>query len=64
MIGARVRFTEIGEEAHELQLFAYINATDVPIYLEAAEQLNFGVLEIIEKAGVQLAAPMPDVLRE
>lgn len=61
--GARVRFTAIGEEAYELQIFAYIDVQDHPSYLEAAERLNFGVMELLEELDVSLAKPMPDVLR-
>lgn len=60
---ARVRFVDIGEEAHEVQIFAYVNRTEYPSYLEAAEELNFGVLDVLEKVGVELALPMPDVIR-
>ena len=61
--GARVRFTTIGREAHELQIFAYINVKEFVTYLEAAERLNFGIMAILEELNVSLAKPIPDALR-
>ncbi len=60
--GARVRFSDIGAEAFQLKVFAYINVTDFPSYLAAAESLNLGVLRVIEGCGVKLAIPIVDSL--
>ena len=61
--GARVRFTEIGGEAFELKVFAYVNLTDFPSYLEAAERLNFGILNCVDQVGAKLAIPIIEMLK-
>ena len=61
--GARVRFTHMGAEAFELKVFAYINVTDFAAYLALAEALNFGILKIVEEAGVTLALPIAQLLK-
>jgi MscS family membrane protein len=55
---ARIRFTEIGSYALSLDVFAYVDMTDYDEYLKVAEELNFGIMGIVEKAGARLALPL------
>lgn len=61
--GARVNFTEIGAEGFELKVFAYINTTDFPSYLLAAEKLNLGILGILDTEGVTLQRAIAELLQ-
>jgi MscS family membrane protein len=54
---ARIRFTEIGGYALGLDIFAYVGLTDYSKYLKVAEELNFEIMEIVERAGTRLALP-------
>jgi MscS family membrane protein len=60
--GSRARLVEVSALGFDIELFAYVDARDWPDYLEVAEALNLGVLEIIERAGVELAAPMAELI--
>jgi MscS family membrane protein len=55
---ARIRFTEIGSYALNLDVFAYVDMTNDAEYLKVAEELNFGIMGIVEKAGARLALPV------
>jgi len=59
--GARVRFQRFGEQGLELQVSAYINTVDWPLYLEIAEDLNLRILDIVIGAGAALALPIDRV---
>jgi len=48
---ARVRFTGFGACSFNLDVFAYVDATDYNEYLEIAEDLNLRIIEIVERAG-------------
>jgi len=54
---ARVRFTGFGAYSLNLDVFAYVNATDYDEYLEVAEDLNLRIIEIVERAGSGFAFP-------
>jgi MscS family membrane protein len=54
---ARVRFTGFGAYSLNLDVFAYVNATDYGEYLEIAEDLNLRIIEIVERAGSGFAFP-------
>jgi MscS family membrane protein len=55
---ARIRFTEIGTYSLNLDVFAYVDMTDYAEYLKVAEELNFGIMGIVERAGARLALPV------
>ena len=55
--GHRVRFKEIADDALLVEVFAYLNTTDWPEYLELAEELNIKVLEIVSRADTSLSLP-------
>ncbi|SDJ91526.1 MscS family membrane protein [Ferrimonas sediminum] len=51
----RVRFHKFGPQALQLSILSYINTTDFPVYLEAAEELNLTILTLLEQHKVALA---------
>lgn len=51
----RVRFTQFGDDALILEVFAYLKTNDYAMYLEYAEDVNIKILSIVEAAGTQLA---------
>jgi MscS family membrane protein len=53
----RVRFVRLGAFSLDLDVFAYFLARDWNHFLEIQEQLLFGVTELIEQAGAQIAFP-------
>jgi MscS family membrane protein len=53
----RVRFIRLGTFALEIDIFAYASADDWSNFLEIQEELLFGIMDIVEKAGAQIAFP-------
>lgn len=62
--GARVRFTDIGDDGFEVQVFAYVDVTDWARHLEVAESLNFALLERLGASGVRLRVPFDATLTD
>jgi MscS family membrane protein len=58
---ARVRFTGFGSDSLNIDVFAYILRTVYSEYLEVAEDLNLRIMDIISKAGTELALPVQNV---
>jgi MscS family membrane protein len=58
---ARIRFVEMGSYALNLDVFAYVKEQDFARYLVVAEELNFAIMEIVEKAGARLALPSQEL---
>ena len=58
---ARIRFVEMGSYALNLDVFAYVKEQDYAQYLVVAEELNFAIMEIVEKAGARLALPSQEL---
>jgi MscS family membrane protein len=54
---ARIRFVGFGESSLNLEIFAYVKATDFGEYLEVAEDLNLRLMDIVERAGSSFAFP-------
>lgn len=54
----RVRLTGFGREGFEVDVYAYISTSDWAEFLEVAEELNLGVVEIVEKSGTHFAVPI------
>ena len=54
----RIRLTGFGREGFELDVYAYIGTSDYAEYLEVAEELNFGIVDIVAKSGTNFAVPM------
>lgn len=53
----RVQFREFGQFSLDVKVHCYIDTTDFTEYLNIAEQLNFGILEIVHQVGASLALP-------
>jgi MscS family membrane protein len=54
---ARIRFTRFGAYSLDLEIFAYVEATDYGEYLEISEDLNLRIMDIVEAAGTGFAFP-------
>jgi MscS family membrane protein len=54
---ARIRFVEFGTYSLDLEVLAYIDATDPNEYLAIAEDLYLRILEVLAQAGSGLAVP-------
>jgi MscS family membrane protein len=54
---ARIRFTKFGAYSLDLEIFAYVLATDYGEYLEIAEDLNLRIMDVVEAAGTGFAFP-------
>jgi MscS family membrane protein len=57
----RVRFLTMGPFSLDIDVFAYIAARDWNHFLEIQEQLLFGVTDVIEAAGTQIASRTPSM---
>ena len=54
---ARVRFVSFGDYSLDIEIFAYIHASDVSEYLEIGEDLNLRIMEIVANSGSGFAFP-------
>jgi len=54
---ARVRFTGFGNEALEVEVFAYLRTTDHEDYLSVREELCLTIMDIVAGAGAAFALP-------
>ena len=54
---ARVRFSEFGDSAYILELFAYVRAADWNEFMAVKEDLNFKIAEIVRECGTGFAFP-------
>jgi MscS family membrane protein len=54
---ARIRFVGFGDFSLDLEIFAYVLATDFGEYLEIAEDLNLRIMDIVEASGTGFAFP-------
>jgi MscS family membrane protein len=55
--GARIRFTGFGDFSLDLEVYAYVQASSYPSFLEATEDLNLRIIDIVEAAGTSFAFP-------
>jgi MscS family membrane protein len=53
----RVRFIRLGASSLDVEAAAYVTARDWGHYLEVQEQLLFGIIAIVERAGSAMAFP-------
>ncbi len=60
--GMRVRFTAITLVSFEISVFVYLDARDYADYLALSEELNFGILQLINDSDASLASPMGELL--
>jgi MscS family membrane protein len=54
----RVRLTGFGREGFELDVYAYITTSDYAEFLEIAEELNLGIIDIVAQSGTNFAVPL------
>jgi MscS family membrane protein len=56
-ISVRVRFVRFGASSLDVDIFAYLFAHDWDNFLEIQEALLFGIMDIVRKAGAEIAFP-------
>lgn len=61
---SRVRFTEFGDYAQELELYLFITTTDFAQYLEYREDINLSIVDLLDQEGVKLIVPVNTVQLE
>jgi MscS family membrane protein len=54
---ARVRFVNFGDSSLDIDVFAYVFATDFSEYLGVAEDLNLRIMDIVSESGTGFAFP-------
>jgi len=54
---ARVRFVGFGDYSLDLEIFAYIDTSDINDFLACQEDLNLRIMHIVEAAGTSFALP-------
>ena len=54
---ARVRFVRFGNSSLDLEIFAYVWATDYAVFLEIQEDLLLRIMDIVEESGTGVAFP-------
>jgi len=54
---ARIRFVGFGAYTLDLEVFAYVDATDYGDFLTVAEDLNLRIMRIVEEQGTSFAFP-------
>jgi MscS family membrane protein len=60
----QIRFTEIGNYSLNIDVFSYVATGDYGEYKKIAEELNFKIMDIVEKAGARLALPSQNMYLE
>ena len=54
---ARIRFVGFGSSSLDLEIFAYVKATEMPEFLGIQEDLLLRIMDIIDKGGTSIAFP-------
>jgi MscS family membrane protein len=57
-----VRFLRFGSSSLEVEVFAYISASDFNEFLEIQERLLLRIMNCIESTGVQMAFPFQAIM--
>ena len=52
-----VTFTEFADSSLNIEIIYYTTAVDYDAYLESCQEVNFGIMDIIEKNGAEFAFP-------
>ena len=53
----RVRFLRLGDFSLDVDIFAYVFARDWDHFLEIQEELLFGLMDVVQRAGAEMAFP-------
>jgi MscS family membrane protein len=56
-LSVRVRFVRFGTSSRDVDIFAYVFADDGNKFLEVQEELLYGIMDILQKAGAAIALP-------
>ena len=54
---ARVRFMGLGESSLNIEMFAHVNETTVPAFLEVQQELLLETMSVVEECGARLSMP-------
>jgi MscS family membrane protein len=57
LASVRVRFVRFGASSLDVEIFAYIFASDWDNFLEIQEELLYGVMDLVQKVGAAIALP-------
>jgi MscS family membrane protein len=60
----RVRFVRFGTSSVDVDIFAYVSAHDGNNFLEIQEELLYGIMDIVQKAGTAIALPPQSLTTE
>lgn len=55
--GPRVRFANFGDYALNLDVFAYVDVTQMPAFVAVQEELNLLIMDVVKRAGTGFAFP-------
>ena len=55
--GLRVRFIGFGAYSLDIEIYAYLQATTNPVFLEVQEDINLRIMDIVDDAGADFAFP-------
>jgi len=58
---ARVRFTGLGADSLSIEIFAYVDTTDINEFLEIQEDLTLRIMDIVAASGTSFAFPSQTV---
>jgi len=53
----RIRFVRLGAFSLDVDIFAYVFGTDWNYFLEVQEELLFGIMDVVQRAGAEFAFP-------
>jgi MscS family membrane protein len=59
-----VKFTGFGASSLEIMVIFYVNSMDWNLFLQIKQEINFKIMEIIEKNGSSLAIPTTNVIMD
>ena len=58
-MSSRARFIRFSGTSLDLEIFAYVLETEQPAFLAIQENLLLGIMDIIDRSGTAVAAPVP-----
>jgi len=57
----RVRFVRFGASSLDVEIFAYVFASDWNNFLEIQEEVLYGIMDIVQKVGAAIALPSTSI---
>lgn len=61
---SRVHFAEFGDFTYNFEVVFYMNTSDYTKYMDARQQINFGIVETFEKEGIVMPFPTQTIYME